>query len=265
MTHPAAIVDSHCHLDFPDYAEDIQDVLQRAKEAGVVCMQTISTRLSTFPRVLKVAETYPEVYCSVGVHPHHVKEEGVSEPEVIVEYTKHPKVIGIGETGLDYYYEHSPRELQEASFRSHLMAASLAKVPVIVHSRGADQETVELLQELMTSHPFTGLIHCFSTTRTLAFAAIELGMKISLSGILTFKKSEELREIVKELPLDALLLETDAPFLSPMPHRGKRNEPAYTSYTGACVAEIHGVTYEEVARVTTDNFYQLFTKVPVSR
>lgn len=261
MSRPS-IVDSHCHLDFPEYAEDIREVLSRAKEAGVVCMQTIGTRLSSFPKVLAVAEQFPEVYCSVGVHPHNVEEEGIPSVETIVNFTKHPKVIGIGETGLDFYYEHSPRLPQTESFKHHLLAASQTKIPVIVHSRGADQETVDSLTDVMSTHPFAGLIHCFSTTRMLAFAAIEMGLKISLSGIITFKKSEDLRAIVKELPLSSLLLETDAPFLAPVPHRGGRNEPSYTALTGACLAEIHGVSYEEVARVTTESFYQLFTKVP---
>lgn len=254
------LVDSHCHLDFPEFQEDLPGFVARAKEEGVGLMQTISTRISTFPNVRSVAEQFDEVYCSVGVHPHNVEDEMVST-EQLVSYANHDKVIGIGETGLDYFYEHSERELQKESFLNHIAASRETALPIIVHTRDADEDTVEILQSEMKKGSFPGLIHCFSTGRELAEAAIELGMYISISGIVTFKKATDLQESVKALPLESLLVETDAPYLAPVPYRGKTNEPSYVRKTAEFIAELKGVPYETVAEVTTNNFFNLFSKV----
>jgi TatD DNase family protein len=212
------IVDSHCHLNYPQFA-DMPAVVARAKAAGVGIMQTISTKRSDFAEVKKLAETYPEIYCSIGVHPHEAEpHEDIEEAELLAE-ANHPRVIGIGETGLDYFYEHSPREIQRELFRRHIRVARQLGLPVIVHSRDADEETVEILREMHAEGPYKILIHCFSTSKYLADNAIELGGYVSLSGILTFKKAQALRDIVAALPLDRLLVETDSPYLAPEPHR----------------------------------------------
>jgi len=254
------LVDSHCHLDFPDFAPDLDGVMARARDAGVGAMVTICTRLSRFDEIRAIAEARENVWCSVGVHPHEAAEEGVSEPSRLLELARHPRVVGFGETGLDYYYEHSPREAQRRSFRAHIAAARETGLPLIVHTRDADDDTVAVLAEEHAKGPFTGLIHCFSSSRELAEKALKIGFYISISGIVTFKKAEALRETVRAVPLERLLVETDAPYLAPVPHRGKRNEPAYVARTAACVAEIKGVSPEALARATTDNFFRLFAK-----
>lgn len=259
MTEPL-LVDSHCHLDFPEFAEDMDDVLARARESGVGVMQTICTRISEFPKVKAVADAHENIYCSVGVHPHNVEDEPDVTTADILEYTNDSKVIGIGETGLDFFYDHSPRDIQERSFRQHIAASRESGLPIIIHTRSADEKTIEILDDEMAKGAFPGLIHCFSTGKEMAENAIKHGMYVSLSGILTFKKATELQETVKDLPLERLLVETDAPYLAPIPHRGKRNEPAYTRHTAEKLAELKGISYEEVARVTTDNFFQLFGK-----
>jgi TatD DNase family protein len=250
------LVDSHCHLDFAEEAER-SEMVARAKRAGVKTLLTISTKLDEFPVVRAIAETDPDIWCSVGVHPHEAAVEPPATKDWLVEATKHGKVVGIGETGLDFYYEHSPRQRQAEIFRVHIAAAREAQVPLIVHTRDADPETVAILEE---ERPPSGVIHCFSTGRALAECAIALGFYISLSGILTFKTAQELRDIVRDLPLDRLLVETDAPYLAPVPLRGKRNEPAFITHTAALVAELKGVTPDELARVTTANFFRLFAK-----
>ncbi len=254
------LVDSHCHLDFPEFAEDFDGVLARAEAAGVGTMVTICTRLSKFDGVRTIAEQHANIYCTVGVHPHNAAEEGVDDPAALLRLARHKRVVGIGETGLDYYYEHSPRAAQQASFRTHIRAARDSGLPLIVHTREADGDTMAMLEEEHAEGPFTGLIHCFSTSRELAERAVELGMMISFSGIVTFNKAEALRAISRDLPLEHILVETDAPFLAPMPHRGKRNEPGYVAYTAACIAEARGLTAEELADATTDNFFRLFAR-----
>jgi TatD DNase family protein len=255
------LVDSHCHLDY--YKEEdgeLDAVVARARAAGVATMVTIGTRISEFERVRRIAERYDDVYCTVGIHPH----EAASEPEIdvagLVELTRHPKVIGIGETGLDFYYDHSPRDRQAEVFRTHIVAARESGLPLIVHSRGADAETAEILQAGAAAGELQGLIHCFSTTRQLSDKAIEIGFMISLSGILTFKNAIELREIAQEIPVEHLLVETDAPYLAPVPHRGKRNEPAFVAHTANHLAELRGMAPAELAAATTTNFFRLFTK-----
>lgn len=256
----AQLIDSHCHLNFPDFTGKLPETLERAAELGVTHMQTICTRLSEFPAILTLAKTYPNIWCSVGVHPNNVAETDVTTAEELIRLAQDPKVIGLGETGLDYYYEHSPREKQQQSFIEHIKASQATGLPVIVHTRAADEDTIAMLREHHAHKPFPGLIHCFSTSAELAWAAIELGMYISISGIITFKKAEELQAIVKELPLDRLLVETDAPYLAPVPYRGKPNEPGYTRYTAEYIAGLKQLSFEEVAKKTTENFFKLFTK-----
>jgi len=254
------LVDSHCHLDFPDFAEEIDAVVARAGDAGVGTMLTISTRLTTFDRVLAIAERFDRVWCSVGVHPHEAAREPDATAERLVALARHPKVVGIGETGLDYHYEHSPRESQRTAFRAHAAAARETGLPLIVHTREADGDTADILADEMGKGSFTGLIHCFSTSRQLAEKALEMGFYISVSGILTFPKAEPLRTIVAEVPLARLLVETDAPYLAPVPRRGKRNEPAFVAHTAARLAELKGLAPDDIATATTDNFFALFGK-----
>jgi TatD DNase family protein len=223
-------------------------------------MVTIGTKISQFDRVRGIAERYDDVYCTVGIHPHEAASEPEIDVESLVELTRHPKVIGIGETGLDFYYDHSPRDRQAQVFRTHIAAARETGLPLIVHSRDADAETATILEEGAHDDGLRGLIHCFSTTRELSDRAVEIGFLISLSGILTFKNAEQLREIAREIPTDRLLVETDAPYLAPVPYRGKRNEPAFVAHTARHLAELRGVPPEELAAATTANFRRLFTK-----
>jgi TatD DNase family protein len=255
------LVDSHCHLDFPELASELDAVVDRARNAGVGTMLTIGTSLERFPGVRAVAERFPNIWCSVGVHPHEAKDEGQSVPDRLIELAAHPKVVGIGETGLDYFYEHSPREEQRESFRAHIAASRATGLPLIVHTRDADEETAQMLREEQEKGAFPGLIHCFSSGRLVSETALELGMYISLSGIITFKAAEELRQIVRDIPLDRILVETDAPYLAPVPKRGKRNEPAFVAHTAAKVAELKGIGMAELMATTTDNFFRLFSKV----
>ncbi|MCW5745013.1 MAG: TatD family hydrolase [Alphaproteobacteria bacterium] len=254
------LVDSHCHLDFPELAAEEDAVVAHARDAGVGAMLTIGTRLDSFAQVRAIAERHANIWCSVGVHPHEAREEGQRAPDRLVALAQHPKVIGIGETGLDYFYEHSPRAAQAESFRAHIAAARASGLPLIVHTRDADDDTADILRTEMRAGAFSGLIHCFSSGRAMAEAALELGLSISISGIVTFKAAEALRDIVRDVPLDRLLVETDAPYLAPVPRRGKRNEPAFVTHTAAKVAELKGVSMAELERVTTDNFFRLFAK-----
>jgi TatD DNase family protein len=260
---PAApiLVDSHCHLDFPDYAGDVEGVVTRARAAGVGICLSIGTELARFPGVRAVAEKFPNVWCSVGVHPHEAEKELLKDAAPLLAETGHPKVVGIGETGLDYYYEHSPKAQQVANFRAHIAAARQSVLPLIVHTRDADDDTIAVLEEEMGKGAFTGLIHCFTGTQRLADAALALGFYISVSGIATFKNSGPLRDVIKSVPLNRLLVETDAPFLAPVPHRGKTNEPAFVVHTARMLAELKGVSEAELAQATTQNFFDLFRKV----
>jgi TatD DNase family protein len=254
------LVDSHCHLDFPDFAGQVPEILARARENGVGACVSIGTQLSQFDGVLAVAKQYDNVWCSVGIHPHEAEKERLTDATPLLERARDPKVVGLGETGLDYFYEHSPRAEQAENFRWHIAAARETGLPLIVHTRDADDDTIDILRDEMQKGAFTGLIHCFTGTRRLAEAALDLGFYISASGIATFKKSEELRTVLRDVPLDRLLVETDAPYLAPVPMRGKRNEPAFVVHTAAAMAELKGVSPEELARATTDNFFRLFTK-----
>lgn len=254
------LIDSHCHLDFDAFDEDRTAALERASAAGVGRVVTICTRLTEFERVRALARNHRAVDCSVGIHPHNVEEEGIASVDRLVAFAAEPEVVGIGETGFDFYYDHSPRDDQRASFRNHIAAARETGLPLIVHTRDADDETASILAEEMEEGAFSGVIHCFSAGPALARTAIELGLYISFSGIVTFKKSDELRGIAAEIPPDRILIETDAPYLAPVPKRGKRNEPAFVAHTAAAVAAARGVDVDEISRQTTDNFFRLFRK-----
>jgi TatD DNase family protein len=254
------LVDSHCHLDFPDFAPELADVLARARAAGVGHFLTIGTHLSRFAAVRAVAEQAADVHCTVGVHPHEAKDEALESPDVLLREAAHPKVVGFGETGLDFYYHHSPREAQIADFRIHIAAARTAQLPLVVHTRDAEDDTIAILHDEYARGAFPGAIHCFTGTPKLARAALEIGFFISVSGIATFKKASDLRSTISEVPLDRLLVETDAPFLAPQPVRGKRNEPAFVVHTAAMLGELKGVSSDRLAEATTANFFRLFTK-----
>ncbi|MGC6511402.1 MAG: TatD family hydrolase [Parvibaculales bacterium] len=254
------LIDSHCHLDYPDFAEDRDAVVQRARDAGIGLMVTISCKVTEAEKILAIAETYEDVVCSMGIHPHEAGTEPETEAQTLVDLARHPKVVGIGETGLDYYYEHSPRDRQQRNFRHHIEAARVSGLPLIVHARDADEDTADILEAEFAQAPFPGLIHCFTAGPELARRALDIGFYISISGIATFKSAQNLRDVIKTVPLNRLLVETDAPWLAPTPHRGKRNEPSFVKHTAALVAEVKGVSYEEIERQTTQNFFTLFSK-----
>ncbi|MBB4284740.1 TatD family hydrolase [Roseospira goensis] len=254
------LVDSHCHLDFPDLADDLDEVVARAHRAGVGHMLTICTHVTRFEQVLAVARRFETVDCTVGIHPHEAGSEPETSAETLMALARDPKVIGFGETGLDFFYEHSPRDAQERSFREHIRAARDTGLPVVIHTRDADADMIRILEEEHRAGPFPGLIHCFSSGPELAHRAVALGLMISISGIVTFKKADALRETVREIPLSHLLVETDAPYLAPVPKRGKRNEPAFTAFTADVVAQVKGIPPADLAAATTDTFFRLFTK-----
>lgn len=254
------LVDSHCHLDFDVFDEDRQETIQRARDAGVATMVTICTRVTRFEEIRAIAETDENIWCSVGIHPHQAEEEPVVTIEDLVSRAAHPKVIGIGETGLDYYYDNSPRELQETSFRTHIAASRETGLPLIVHTRDADEDMADILEDEMGKGAFPGVLHCFSSGRRLAERALDIGFYISLSGIVTFKNAQDLRDIAKDVPVDRILVETDSPFLAPIPNRGKRNEPAFVADTAAKVAELKGVDKHALSMASTENFFRLFSK-----
>ena len=260
MSLQRPLVDSHCHLDFPELAGDIEGVMARARNAGVGHMLTICTKMSTFDKVLATAEKFAEVSCSVGIHPHDAATEIAVDAATLIDKAQHPKVVAFGETGLDFFYEHSPREQQERSFRAHIAASRAAGLPVIIHTRDADPEMAAILKDEMGAGAFTGVIHCFSSGQALADLAVSLGLYISISGIVTFKKADALRDVVKTVPLDRLLVETDSPYLAPVPYRGKTNEPAYVGHTAATVAGLKNIGTAELAERTTANFFTLFKK-----
>ena len=252
-------VDSHCHLNMKDFDGELDDVISRARSAGVSYMQTICTKLEDLPGIIEILDRYKEVYGSVGVHPHDAeKYDIVTSDELIKLANSHPKIIGIGETGLDYYYEYSPKELQQRSFRNHIMASQETGKPVIVHSRDADESTVDILKSEMKNKNYKGLIHCFSSTDFLAKESLDLGFYISLAGIITFKNADEIRRVVSYVPLDRILIETDSPYLAPVSMRGKRNEPAFVKFVAEAVAQVKNVPVEEIAKITTENFRRLF-------
>ena len=255
------LVDSHCHLDFPDFADERGAVVARARAAGVETMLTIGTRLDEFDGVRAIAETFQGIWCSVGVHPHEAKDYAALSAEKLITLATHPRVVGIGETGLDFHYDLSPRDIQERVFRAHITASRETGLPLIIHAREADREIARILDQ---ERPPPGVLHCFSSGRALAETAIELGFYISISGIVTFRNAEDLRTIVRELPLDRLLVETDSPYLAPVPYRGRRNEPAFVVATASAVAGLRGLEPERLAAATSANFYRLFGKASPS-
>jgi len=256
---PPVFVDSHCHLDYPGLAHEVEAVVARARQAGVATLLTIATRLSSLPAVLELARRFPDVWVATGVHPHQAAEEPEScDVDAFTANAGDPKIVAIGECGLDYFYDKSPRRLQAESFRAQLEAARLTGLPFVVHTRDADADTIAILREAATTAPLEGVIHCYSTSPELGHAAIAMGLHLGLGGILTFKRSDELRATVEAMPRDRILLETDAPFLAPMPYRGKRNEPAYIVCVAQVLAELWGTSTDEVAQQTTENFFALF-------
>ena len=256
------LVDSHCHLDFPDFAAEREAIIARARDVGVATMLTISTRLDEFGGVLTIAEAHEEIWCSVGAHPHEAKDHAALTSDQLVALAVHPRVVGIGETGLDFHYDLSPREIQERVFRAQIAASRETGLPLIIHAREADREVARILDE---ERPPPGVMHCFSSGRALADAALALGFYISISGIVTFRNAEELRAIVCDLPLDRLLVETDAPYLAPVPYRGKRNEPAFVAATASAIAELKGIDLQRLAGITSANFFRLFRKASAPR
>ncbi|MEA2976930.1 MAG: TatD DNase family protein [Alphaproteobacteria bacterium] len=256
------LVDSHCHLDFPDFATELEAVVARAQAAGIGRIVTISTRVRRHAEILAIAERFPDIYCSVGTHPHNAHEELDIGTDQLVQRARHPKVVALGEAGLDYHYDYSPRAAQEQGFRAHIAAARETGLPLVIHSREADDDMARILKEETGKGAFPAILHCFTGSRELAFAAINLGLHISFTGILTFKNSQGLRDIARDLPADRILVETDAPYLAPGPHRGKRNEPAFVVETAKVLAAARGVSFEGIARQTTENFFRLFGKIP---
>jgi TatD DNase family protein len=256
------LIDSHCHLDFPDFAGELDAIVTRAQAAGIARIVTISTRIKRHAEVLAIAERFPDVYCSVGTHPHNAHEELDITVDELIGRTRHPKVVAIGEAGLDYHYDLSPRAAQTQGFRNHIAAARATGLPLVIHSRDADADMARMLEEETGKGAFPAVLHCFTGGRDLAQRAIALGLFISFTGILTFKNSDELRALAQGLPADRILVETDAPYLAPGSHRGKRNEPAYVVETAKVLAAARGVSLEEFERQTTENFFRLFRKVP---
>lgn len=259
MTTPQ-LVDSHCHLDFPDFDEERADVVARAAEAGVTRMVTICTRLRLEPQVRAIAESFKNVFYAAGTHPMSAADEPLATVDELVSLAKHPKFVGIGETGLDYHYTADSKDIQQQSLRVHIDAARETGLPLIIHARAADDDTARILREGFDNGAYTCVMHCFSSSAELAKAALDMGFYLSMSGIAAFPKSQELRNIFAAAPVDRVLVETDSPYLAPPPYRGKRNEPAYTAHTARVGAEVFGLSYEDFAAQTTANFDRLFWK-----
>jgi len=265
VTLPPAIVDSHCHLDFPDFEGEIDDVISRAAAAGVTRMVTICTRLANEPKVRAIAEAHEGIFYAAGVHPMNVEKQPLVSTDDLIALARHPKMVGIGETGLDYHYTPDSADLQRQSLRVHIDAARETGLPLIIHARDADEDMAAILAEGYRNGAYTCVMHCFSSSAGLAKAALDLGFYLSMSGIAAFPKSGDLRDIFASAPLDRILVETDSPYLAPPPHRGRRNEPAYTAHTAKVGAETFGVSYEEFAAATSANFDRLFSKAAVWR
>jgi TatD DNase family protein len=255
------LIDSHCHLNYKGLIEDQQNVLERARCAGVDLMLNIATRESEWDAVLATAANEPDVWATVGIHPHEADEHPHIDTAKLVERAAHPRVIGIGETGLDYYYDHSDRQRQQKSFRAHIAASRQTSLPLIVHTRDAEEDTLAILRDEMGKGAYPGVIHCFTASGAFADAALELGFYISISGIVTFKNAKDLQETAARLPLDRLLVETDSPFLAPVPHRGKPCEPAFVADTARFLATLRGESVEQLAEATSANFRTLFSKI----
>jgi len=258
-----SVIDSHCHLDYPDFVAEIESVVGRARAAGVARMVTISTRVAKGADYQALAERFGDVYFTIGTHPHHAAEEAETDADAIRRFASHPKCVGIGEAGLDYHYAYAPQEVAEKVFRAHIALARELNLPLVIHAREADADMARILIEEMGRGRFRALLHCFTSSRALAETGLELGLYISFSGVLTFKNSGDLRAIARDAPLDRLLVETDAPFLAPVPHRGRRNEPAFVVETAKVLAETRGVSFEEIAAATRANSLRIFDKMGV--
>ncbi|MFV0368190.1 MAG: TatD family hydrolase [Hyphomicrobiaceae bacterium] len=255
-------IDHHCHLDFPQFAEDFDGVIQRAKNAGVGAMVTISTHVKKLNTLLELTTRDPDLYCSVGTHPHNADQEmDITIDDLVRLANSHNKIVAIGEAGLDYFYQKSTRENQAEGFRRHIAAARITGLPLEIHTRDADDDCKAILEEEHARGAFPAILHCYTGGMDLAMRAVELGLYVSFTGVVSFKKSDALREIAKAVPLDRILIETDAPYLSPEPHRGKTNEPAFVVHTAAAIAKARGLTTDQIAAATTQNFFRLFTKV----
>lgn len=254
------LVDSHCHLDYNDFEDDFEEIIENAKASGVSLMLNAGNNLAEFDNQLEISEQYPFIYAAVGVHPHNAKEYPDLKAEELIERAAHKKVIGIGETGLDYYYDYAPRDLQIKLLREHIKAAQETGLPLIIHNRDSDDDMIAVLGEAYKEKPFSGEIHCFSSGRKLAEFALSIGFFLSASGMITFNRSSELRDIFSEIPIDRILVETDSPFLAPVPMRGRRNEPAFVKYTAEKLAQLRDLPFEKLAQITSDNFFNLFRK-----
>jgi len=256
------LVDSHCHLDFEDFAADRDAAIARARAAGLSRIITISTRTESFASLSQLADSHEDVFCTVGTHPHNAHEEADVSFEQLTHLARHPKCVGIGEAGLDYHYDRTPRDIAAKVFRAHIAAARKSGLPLVIHARDADEDIAAILRDEMAKGAFTGVLHCFSSSAWLAEAGLSLGLYVSFSGILTFKNAHELRDIARRVPMDRLLVETDAPYLAPVPFRGQRNEPAFVAATAQKLAEVKGVALETIAAETTANALRLFAKMP---
>jgi len=254
------MIDSHCHLDFKEFEKDLNKVLNNAQKQNVIGIQTICTKITEFNKILKLATKYKNIWCSVGTHPHNAKEEKNITKQEIIDLCNNKNVIGIGETGLDYFYENSKRTIQKESFIKHIQVSQETKLPLIVHARDADKDIIKILHKEYNKKKFSGVIHCFTSTYELAKAALEIGFYISFSGIITFKNAENIREICKKIPIEKVLIETDSPYLAPVPYRGKRNEPSFVKETLVKISEIKNVPIYKLEKITTENFFNLFNK-----
>jgi TatD DNase family protein len=258
------LVDSHCHLNFPDFKDDLESVIARSTEAGVTHLQTICTKLEEYESIKEITDKFTNIWCSIGIHPHEANSFTPDLRDFLVKNIKeHKKTIGLGETGLDYYYNHSDKALQKKSFIAHIEASQITKAPVIIHTRDAELDTLDILRSEKKNIDFPALIHCFTASRDFAYACLDLGIYISVSGIVTFKKSTELQETIKTIPSKSLLVETDAPYLAPTPHRGSRNEPAFTAITAKFISDLKQEEYESFCKQTTENFFSLFGKAKI--
>ena len=255
------LIDTHCHLDFPDFAGDIEAYVARAEAAGVSRMVTISTRVARFATYAALAERFASVWCTVGTHPHGAHEELDVTAAELVELSRHPRCVAIGEAGLDYHYDKSPREAQAQGLLTHIDAARQTQLPLVIHSREADEDMAAILRQEMGKGAFPAILHCFTAGEMLARTGVELGLYVSFSGILTFKTSEALRAIAREIPAERLLVETDAPYLAPTPYRGKRNEPSSVVETAKVLADVKGVSFDEIARITSENARRCYWKM----
>ncbi|MDO8981225.1 MAG: TatD family hydrolase [Afipia sp.] len=256
------LVDSHCHLDFPDFADDLDAIVARAEAAGIGRIVTISTRVRRIESLLAITARFPNVYCSVGTHPHNADEEDGITSDELIALTKHPKVVALGEAGLDNFYKDGSPEAQERGFRAHIAAARMTGLPLVIHTREADEACGRILEDEIAKGSFKAVLHCYTGGRELAMKAVSLGLSVSFTGILTFKNSQAIRDIAAELPADRIMVETDAPYLAPGKFRGKRNEPSFVVETARVLAETRGVSLDEITQQTTENFFRLFDKVP---